>query len=329
MKKINCLFVTIVWSAGCMFGTARAEVGLSLGLSFGQKASFSSEQLTVPRATDPGAATAGIDHFYDDGFNRVDSSGNFANQTTFWGYQNDSQYDASGSGTITMNSTETTVGPSRSSGTGDGLPSLELYWQKNFSENERWNYGIKLAGRWQRIKVDGSSASDSTMEIISDTYELNGVIPPSAPFEGSYAGPNAFLGDTPTRNITTTAGDLLQSSRTVEGHLLGFDFGPSASVSLSERFDVTGSLGGTLAYAHSTFSYRDGNVASGSTSDNDWLLGLYAGADLQYRVGDDWGIFGGTFYNYLQGLTQEVDNRKAELDFDGVFGIRIGFYSRH
>lgn len=44
---------------------------------------------------------------------------------------------------------------------------------------------------------------------ISDTYDLNGVIPPSAPFERSYSGPNALLGDIPTRTVTTSAGPIL------------------------------------------------------------------------------------------------------------------------
>lgn len=115
----------------------------------------------------------------------------------------------------------------------------------------------------------------------------------------------------------------------MEGHILALDLGPSATVNLSERFGLTGSLGGTLAYAHSTFSYQDGNVAFGSTSDNEWLLGLYAGADLQYQVGKEWGVFAGTFYNYLQDFSQQVDNRKADLSFGGTYGIRIGLYSRH
>jgi hypothetical protein len=41
--------------------------------------------------TDPGPATGGVDHFYDDGYVRVDATGNAGGQTWFWGYEHASQ----------------------------------------------------------------------------------------------------------------------------------------------------------------------------------------------------------------------------------------------
>lgn len=309
-----------------LLSAARSEIGVSLGMSFGQDASFSSAEYTPPRLNDPGAATAGTDHYYDDGFNRVDSSGNAGNQTTFWGYENASQYDASGSGSITMNSDLTTIGASESNTKGDGLPAVEVYWSRTLSENARWNYGIKLAGRWQRIKADSRFSSSSMVETTSDTYDLFGVIPPSSPFAGSFSGPNALLGDAPSRSVSGSAGPALQSERELDGHILGFDVGPSVSMRLNDRWDLFGSLGGTMAYARSTFSYRDGAVASGSVSNDEWLFGAYAGADLRYRVGEDWGLFGGLFYSYLREFTQTVDQRSARLSFDGAYGAKIGLF---
>ncbi|MEI8197467.1 MAG: hypothetical protein WCI73_16345, partial [Phycisphaerae bacterium] len=73
---------------GCCVGTLPAEFGVSAGGAFNMKARFGSTADTLPRANDPGAAAAGTDHTYDDGYNRVDSSGNAGGLTTDWGYQN-------------------------------------------------------------------------------------------------------------------------------------------------------------------------------------------------------------------------------------------------
>src|SRR5690349_2363534 len=51
--------------------------------------------------TNPGAAIAGIDHNYDDGYNRVDSSTNSNNSTWNWGYQTASQISGN---SVTMSS---------------------------------------------------------------------------------------------------------------------------------------------------------------------------------------------------------------------------------
>src|SRR5580692_989632 len=57
-----------------------------------------------PASSSPGPATGGgIDRIYDDGYVRVDSSGNAGGQTWFWGYKNASQIP--GNDTVVMHST--------------------------------------------------------------------------------------------------------------------------------------------------------------------------------------------------------------------------------
>ena len=101
---------------GCCVGNLSAEFGVSAGGAFNAKARFGSTADVLPFANDPGAATPGTDHNYDDGYNRVDSSGNAGGMTSDWGYQNGSQYNAV-NGTIRMNSAQTTINPAASSAT--------------------------------------------------------------------------------------------------------------------------------------------------------------------------------------------------------------------
>lgn len=286
-------------------GIARAEFGVSAGASFNYKANFRS-------SINSGAAAAGTDHFYDDGYNRVDSSGNAGNQTTYWGYQNASQYDPTGdggNGTITMHSTMNS-----SESQEEAQPALEIYWQHDFTENERWNFGVRTAVRWQRVEIDNIATT------IADAYPLGGIIPPGAPFVGSSTGPNALLSDTSIRTLTSGA------TRTIDANLFGLDLGPTLSVNFTKKLRATVSAGGTVAWIRSDFSYRDGALASGSDTQEDWLLGAYVGADLQYQVGEHWGVFTGAAYTRLQNFDQEVNGRSAELQFGDSYTLRTGLF---
>jgi len=322
MKKQIKIVLTL-FATGCFAGAAQAEFGVSAGASFNYKAGFHSAAAVQARATDPGAAVAGTDHFYDDGYTRVDSSGNFGNETTYWGYQNVSQDNG---GSITMNSAQTTIDANDSSGSQEEAPpALEIYWQQDLTENKRWNFGLRAALRWQHIELDNRAMYATAIETISDTYSYTG-IPPGAPFDGSFAGPNFLLSDIPVRSITSTAGPAVTAARKLDADLFGFDLGPTLALNLTEKLRAVLSAGGTVAWIRSDFSYRDGALASGSDTKEEFLFGAYAGADLQYQVGEHWGIFAGAAYTRLQDFEQQADGRSAELQFGDSYTLRTGLF---
>src|SRR5262249_48661628 len=69
------------------------RVGLLVG--FNLKASFSqSGQFSVSGSQPGEPGVSGVNHFYDDGYVRVDETGNALGKTTYWGYRDSSQYNA-------------------------------------------------------------------------------------------------------------------------------------------------------------------------------------------------------------------------------------------
>src|SRR5512137_2216574 len=70
--------------------TEKNRISLRGNALFGVKAEFKNLG-GFPRQTDIGSAVSGVDHLYDDGYNRVDASGNADGSTWFWGYQNANQ----------------------------------------------------------------------------------------------------------------------------------------------------------------------------------------------------------------------------------------------
>ena len=319
MKKIITLLILV---SGL---SAHAEFGVSAGASFNYKADFRSSMQSLGYANNPGAPVAGVDHFYDDGYNRVDSSGNDGNLTSYWGYQNASQDNG---GSVTMSSKQTLIDSSSfSREQSEAQPAFEFYWQQDLTENQRWNIGLRAALRWQHIDVDSLTTRGTTIQTTSDTYPGEG-IPPGAPFSGSYSGPNFLLSDIAARDASYASGTSFLSMRELEADLFALDFGPTFSYNFTEKLRLSASIGGTVAWLNSDFTYRDGPFGQGRASENEWLLGAYAGADLSYRLGDRWGLFGGAAYTCLEDSTQEIDGRSASFQFDDSYTVRFGLFFR-
>ncbi|MEI6647522.1 MAG: hypothetical protein WCP12_15905, partial [bacterium] len=323
----NNKIIPMLLIVGGFTGAARAELGVSAGASFNYKAKFHSAAAVQSRAKDPGADAADTDHYYDDGFNRTDSSSKDAGviDTTFWGYDDKvKQYDPlgdGGHGTITMNSSRTTIDAGSSSEMDEDMqPALEVYWRTDLTENERWNFGVRAALRWQNIRLNNSVRYGTTIDTISDTYLLNDSTPPGTPFSGVEDGWGyASLGDIPDRAETSAAGPSVLATRKLNANLFALDVGPTASLNIIKDLSVVASAGGTVAWMQSDFSYSDGDLASGSSSDGKCLFGVYAGMDLQYKFTERWGVFAGASYNLLQDFDQQADGRSAELQFGNSY----------
>lgn len=257
--------------------------------------------------SNPGPATRDTDHFYDDGYNRVDSTGNdhFGDQsTTFWGYQDSSQYDSSGSGSIAMHSASST-GADSAGHTDDPVPGLEIVYSQDIIVNKHWHAGIEGAFNYQRVLANNSSPVNTTVTHITDVYQLNGAIPPTAPYDGPADLPGTLLGDTPTRT-TTTAAESVTGSRSLEANLFGLRVGPYIEFPLNRIVSVTLSAGATAVGVESeyevnqTITIDTGTVPSvGSDIRGDVLFGGYAGGTVSAALSDQWSAFVGAQWQHV------------------------------
>jgi len=322
MKK-QMKITVILFATGYFAGAAHAEFGVSAGATFNYKADFRNVAKAQGFANNPGTTASGTDHFYDDGYNRVDSSGNVGNLTTYWGYQDASQNTG---GSVTMSSAQRIIDPQSSSGEqNEAQPAIEIYWQEDLTENERWNLGLRVALSWQRIDLDSKALYSTTIETVSDTYDYTGILP-GAPFDGSFAGPNFLISDVPSRTTTYAAGSALIARRDIHADLFALNLGPTLSFDFTEKLRLTASIGGTIAWIDSEFTYHDESFAQGHGAEQEWLFGAYAEADLQYQMGERWGIFGGVAHTRLEDFDQQVDGRSAQLQFDDSYSVRAGIF---
>ena len=180
----------------------------------------------------PQAVGGGVDYDYDDGFVHVDSTGNLDGETWNWGYQNDSQHDPSGEGSIAFSlSNSVADGNAREDG---GLENgFEGYAYFDMGavdiaalKDRGATWGFRGGLHYARIDMSNDDVVSSRIDTLTDRFSLGGTIAPLAPFSGSFDGPGPLINDSPFDRSSAIGGQaLVVGSRDLEVHLTTFNFG--------------------------------------------------------------------------------------------------------
>ena len=292
----------------------RNRFGLNYRAGFNIKASFKSLGGATP--SDPGPATRGVDHNYDNGYNRVDSSGNAGGMTWNWGYANDSQIVGD---TIVFNSSRS--GDISKDVDSDPNHGVEVTYNRQLGVWGRSRWGLEAALNYTAINIrDLNTRSDGPS--IVDTYALGGITPPLAPYAGTFAGPGALISDLPNRLPVSVRSKL-------DADLYGLRLGPYLEFPIHHR--LAGSFSGGLALlsVNSSFSFQEsapglGILGSGSGSHSKILAGGYAGANLIYAVNRSIDITAGVQYQNVGSYSHREANKQADLDLGKSIFVTVG-----
>jgi len=295
--------------------------GLNFSVGLNIDAKFNSIGASTSAAQTGPAAGGGLGRSYDDGYVRVDSSGNQGGMTWNWGYQNASQ--VSGNGTLLMHASSTAVVASQYGSDGaDPNLGFELNYERDLGHHDWGRWGIKFAFGYTDVDIHDSRTLATSSTLITDAYPLGGITPPLAPYAGTFNGPGPVIGDTPTRTISVgPGGPVVTGSRRLDAALYDLRLGPFIELPLWGR--LTWQVGGGLALGivDSTFTFADTTTttagavqASGSNSRSSGLVGAYAEAGLVYRVSRPISVFAGAQFQYLGDFAQSAAGRTAQLD---------------
>jgi len=342
MKQI-VLSLTVTLAAAAPFALHGEDLPenldrLSLGARFGMnfKADFRNNtafRAAGGSAASPGAATGGVDHNYDDGYVRLDSSGNAGGLTWNWGYQTASQVAGN---TMQFHATQagTPSSPGLSDATDDPQFGTELTYQRILGRlpvtSGLWGFETGLG--YTALSLQGDSSASRVDTTTTDTYQLNGVLPPSAGYNGTYTGPGALLGDTPTR-ASASSTTTLNTHEKLSGNLYSIRLGPFAEWELAHKLSLAASVGLTLAPASVEYDFSEvtttsagvTTVAGGHTDKNTFLYGPYVGVTLRYDFNPGCGAFVGAQFQSLNDLEESVGGHTGRLDQSAtVYGI-LGF----
>ena len=262
----------------------------------------------------PGPATGGANHTYNDGYVLVDSSGNAGGRTWNWGYQNSSQVAGDSMQFHAIQSSGS------SSTTGDPQYGGELIYQRVIGHLPFLSSGCwGLEAGFGLTDINLKDNRSGTVPVITDTYALNGVLPPSAGYNGTFAGPGALLGDTPTRTLGAAA---MTSNQKLSGQLFSLRLGPFAEWNITPELSLAASVGLTLAPAMIDYDFSETSslsgggtyAASGHSSKTKLLYGPYVGAMLRYDFNKKWGIYVGAQFQSLNDMELSSGTHTARLD---------------
>jgi len=314
------------------------KIGLSYRMGMNITVDF--QDLGGLQLSDPGPATgSAYNRNYDNGYNRVDSSGNAGGLTWYWGYQNDLSHQGS---TFTLQSESTPA--TATSGKYEDYPQsgVELTYGRELRRGKRWRLGAEGGFGCNAISIKDEQTVKYFVNRTSDSFALGSVIPPLAPYMGTFEGPGPLISSSLTPDNRSVAvlseAATIIGTRKVESDLFTLRLGPYLEVPLGRKFAATLNGGLILAVADTKFSFSETvlisdplysiNLTSARRSGSDWetdfLVGGYAGANLSYAVSDRVGVFAGAMFQSAGQSLNAAKGKKSVLDLGKSVIVSIG-----
>jgi hypothetical protein len=322
------LVLVLMTGAVCGLRSAEGERlnRFSLGWRLGVNITANFENLGgLPVLSDP-------DHgIYDDGYNRVDISGSADDLTWFWGYSRADQYQGD---SILMSSSSSMGMLSSRDLSEDPQYGVELGYAREWVRWGRARIGVEVAAGYTDIGIEDQRARMGDVMRLTDAFPLNGVIPPLAPYAGTFEGPGPLLGTVGARETHVVPGTaLIEGTRSLDVDLCGFRLGPYIQIPVVDALSLEVGAGLAVAYLDSRYAYRETVTLPGllpveqseSSTQRDWLVGGYAGVRLGFDMGSGWTLFAGATFQYLGEFTQETaGGQRAELDLSQSVFVNAG-----
>ncbi len=315
---------------------AKNRIGLSYRMGLNITVDFN--KLGGLALSDPGPATgSAVNRNYDNGYNRVDSSGNSGGRTWYWGYQSSQSVQG---GDLVLQSYATRATASSKDRQEDPQHGFEFNYQRELLRKDHWRLGAEAALGYSHISIIDDRTLHNAVYRTNDTFALNGVIPPNSPYNGTFEGPGPIISSEPSSRTT----DLLVGAATITGkreleaHVVTLRLGPYLELPVTDRFSVFFNGGLTLGVGHTTFSFNETVVISdpaydinltsgrrsGSGSQTDFLIGGYAGAGLSYALTEDVSLFTSAIYQAAGRTIDRERGKESILDLGQSVIVAIG-----
>ncbi len=307
--------------------------------TFSVDAAFTSQ--TPVNSIGPSGA-GGVDRFYDDGFVRVDISGNAGGSTWFWGYDDAVQLTGVGTaaGTLAFHSAASPADQFTLGSDEEVLPGIDFRYAREMGElsfavlgqPRVARYGLSFGFGYTDLGLASRNTLTAPVTLTTDTYAIGALIPPAAPAAGTFAGPGGVIPDTPATRVVGPAAATADSRNKIDGRLYGATLGPFMEIPLSERLLAEFSVGLAVARADRRYTYRETvaisgiptTLRSGRSEDADWLVGGSLNATLNYRATETLDCSLGFQYQNLGATTQNVNGRTARVDLGQALSVVFG-----
>ncbi len=308
----------------------RNRLSVAARFSFGVSARV--RHLAVPEQPGPD---------YLDGFVRPDINGGADGQTWYWSYQNASQIV---DGQLELHRVAGLPGEGTTSNVSDGVQGgFEVIYGRELGRfrlgARAAAWGLELGVSSLNPKLEARDRFTGAAQVRMDRFDLHGIVPPGAPYAGTYAGPGPLLDLAPAGSRLDAVDTVTEVRSTLDTLLVGVKFGPFLEIPLRPRLQLNFSAGVAALATFTDFNYvetaqlaglSDGTLTRrGEGSEDRFEVGGYAQVSLTYALTDFLSVFAGGQYLYLNDLETRAGSKEATLEFSGafeaVFGLRTSF----
>ncbi len=193
-------------------------------------------------------------------------------------------------------------------------------------------WGFQGRFHYGHLDIGNSNRLGAVSHRVTDNFPLDGVIPPLAPYNGSFTGPGPLMGADPVRSEVFLAGGAsVFGSRDLEADLFALSAGPWLALPVNERLTLHAEAGLTLAVIDGSYEHRSLTVLPGASasysadgSETSVLPGFYAGLSAFYALNEQWDVYAHGRYQYLDDFSVRAGSSRAELIFDESFVVSLG-----
>lgn len=289
--------------------------------------------LATPANPGPGVGVHGADHVYDNGYVRVDDSGNAGGMTWNWGFTS----GAVGN-TLQLQSVRSPADGLTQRRDADPQYGLEVSYGRvlkgiSLGRDTQMLVGLQGAFGLTFLDIRNNSTISGATTGVQDNYDLSGLpMVPNAPYFGGTPVPGGplplLLPDAPSSrqpiNLPATATERMR----VEGNLYGFKIGPFFEVPLGKALSaqVQGGFAALLADGKFTFSevISTGGTSAGSLSRSQWRYGGFVEGQLSVTLSKHWSGFVGAGWQSVGNYTLGVGSKAARVNLDNVVAAFAG-----
>lgn len=305
---------------------------LGAQLLFNVKTEFSlNGPVSVNRQSPGPAGVPGADHYYDDGYVRVDNLGNVDGYTSYWGYDNASQYNAAAQ-QLVMRSIGSYDVSQQQTVDGGVLPGLDVAYGSQIRDWGKLRLGWEAGYAFTPMDFKDSTALDVNFNRDVQAFSTGGLTLPPAPYAGGPSGVGAQLLDVATALPSESLPGTITGTRQLDVNLHALRAGATLFWRFQPRWALTGSLGPAMglvpgSYIYSeTFTLSDGSISSesGNMSHTAVVFGGYASATLHCRVISSADVYLGVQFMGLQDADFGNSQREASLDLGATFALSLG-----
>jgi hypothetical protein len=278
---------------------------------------------------------------YNDGFVLPGKGGAISGRTPFWGYNNPAQvvgdnmefhrYDnVPSQGDRDLNLDSPTFG-------GELVGGYRFTGFKVFNRPAR--VGIEIGYGYSQLSQSMDFSSSGMASYTVDTYPLDGVIPPQAPYSGPFDQPGPLLGLNSNSSTTSAspATSLLRGK--LETTLQNVRVGPSFELEVAKNFNMGVGFGYSSMYVDASLNYTEvttftnpgiPTINSGNVNIDkaEWEPGIYFELRGEYQFSRYVGAFLGGDYQYNRAFELGDDTHEVKIDLGSTYAAKAGMVIR-